>query len=98
MTPLEILLSPQGLELLDRLAGQELASDTSLRLGAELRRAYPAELVAAALAQHELRLKARTKFTRAMRMLFTRPGAGAGVLGADRPAPRPPVHRRPAYR
>ncbi|MGH8895533.1 MAG: class I SAM-dependent methyltransferase [Egibacteraceae bacterium] len=74
MTRAEILLSPQGLKLLDRLAGQELASDTSLRLGVELRRAYPAELVAAALTQHELRLKARAKFTRAMRMLFTRPG------------------------
>ncbi|MGH3923530.1 MAG: class I SAM-dependent methyltransferase, partial [Pseudonocardiaceae bacterium] len=74
MTQLEALLSPQGQAVLDRLAGQELASDTSLRLGAELRRTYPADLVAAALAQHELRLKARTKFTQAMRMFFTRPG------------------------
>lgn len=74
MTQLEALLSPRGQALLDRLAGQELAWDTSLRLAAELRRAYPADLVAAAAAQHALRLKARTKFTRAMRMCFTRPG------------------------
>src|SRR5258708_4163395 len=39
-----------------------------------LRRDYPADLVAAAMAQHELRVKARAKFSRAMEMLFTRGG------------------------
>ncbi|MGH8902131.1 MAG: hypothetical protein ACRDYA_10720 [Egibacteraceae bacterium] len=41
MTRLDTLLSPQGQELLDRLADQEVTPDTVLRLGVELRRIYP---------------------------------------------------------
>ncbi|HMD94482.1 MAG TPA: class I SAM-dependent methyltransferase [Trebonia sp.] len=69
-----VLLSPPGQELLARLAdaGDEAAGD--LALAVRLRRDYPADLVAAATAQHELRLAARAKFSRAMEMLFTRAG------------------------
>jgi len=70
----ELLRSPLGKELLDRLAEQEVTPDRVLRIGSQLRRSYPAELVADALAQHELRLRARAKFSRAMQMFFTRPG------------------------
>src|SRR5215475_5238005 len=69
-----MLLSPHGRELLDRLAVEQTTPDTILRLAAQLRRTYPADLTATALAQHELRLAAREKFSRAAEMLFTRPG------------------------
>jgi hypothetical protein len=69
---IDTLLSARGQELLARLAADDITPD--LALGTRLRREYPADLVAAALAQHELRLAARAKFSRAMRMLFTRAG------------------------
>jgi hypothetical protein len=74
-----ILLSAAGRELLERLAAEEAEGTGGpgtdpLALGTRLRREYPAELVAAALTQHELRLAARAKFSRAMQMLFTRAG------------------------
>jgi hypothetical protein len=80
------LLAPEGQELLGRLraAGD---SATSLRLGTELRARYPVDLVVDALAQHELRLRARAKFSRAMDMFFTRPGleqASAEVIAGHR--------------
>jgi hypothetical protein len=68
----DALLSASGQELLARLAADNTAPD--LALGTRLRREYPADLVAAALTQHELRLAARAKFSRAMEMLFTRAG------------------------
>jgi hypothetical protein len=68
------LLSAAGQDLLARLAAEELTPDSTLALAARLRREFPAELAAAAMAQHELRLAARAKFSRAMRMLFTRAG------------------------
>jgi SAM-dependent methyltransferase len=71
---LAMLLTPQGHELLDCLATEDLTPDTTLRLASQLRRTYPAELTAAALAQQELRLAAREKFSRAADMFFTRPG------------------------
>jgi SAM-dependent methyltransferase len=80
------LLTPEGQELLDRLR-QSGRSATDLRLGTELRAAYPVDLVVDALAQHELRLRARAKFSRAMDMFFTRPGleqASAEVIARHR--------------
>lgn len=71
---LDLLTSPAGHALLDRLAGSEVTAADELRLAAALRRDYPAELVTAALAQHELRRRARAKFARAERMFFTRDG------------------------
>src|SRR5580698_10089493 len=70
-----VLLSPLGREALTRAA--ELLGDapgSELAVAAALRREYPASLAAAAVAQHELRLAARGKFSRAMEMLFTRAG------------------------
>ena len=80
------LLAPAGQELLGRLreAGR---SATDLRLGTALRAAYPVDLVVDALAQHELRLRARAKFSRAMDMFFTRAGleqASAEVIAGHR--------------
>ena len=68
------LLAQPGQDLLASLADQPVTADSALRLGSQLRARYPAALVAAALAQHELRLAARSKFARAMDMYFTRPG------------------------
>lgn len=69
-----VLLTPHGQELLTRLATEADGGGTALALAVRLRREYPADLVAAATAQHELRLAARAKFSRAMEMLFTRAG------------------------
>jgi hypothetical protein len=80
-----VLLSPAGQQLLARLAGETAPAgaapagarpsrSSEFALAVSLRREYPADLVAAAMAQHELRLAARAKFSRAMEMLFTRDG------------------------
>ena len=66
------LLTAQGQKLLARLAAEP--DSGGLALAVRLRREYPADLVAMATAQHELRLAARTKFSRASDMLFTRSG------------------------
>ncbi len=83
----DALLSPLGQELLAYLKQQIVNPDTALRLGTRLRTGYPVELVADALAQHELRLKARSKFDRAMDMFFTRSGleqASAEIVARHR--------------
>jgi hypothetical protein len=89
-----VLFTPQGQELLARLAeapvggsakppvggsakppvGGSAAAATSFALAERLRREYPAALVAAAMAQQELRAAAAAKFSRAAEMLFTRAG------------------------
>lgn len=70
-----VLLSPEGQRILARLAAEAAAHrQGDLALAVSLRREYPASLVAAAMTQQELRLAARGKFSRAMRMLFTRDG------------------------
>jgi hypothetical protein len=68
------LLSPPGRELLDRLRGQDVTPDRALRLAEELRGGYPPDLIAAALTQQALRISARSKFSHADEMLFTRAG------------------------
>src|SRR5215467_3065961 len=83
----EALLTPEGQELLHRLRHED--DPAGLRLGTELRAKYPVELVTAALAQQELRLRARAKFSRALDMYFTRPGleqASAEVIAGHRSA------------
>lgn len=70
----EALLSAQGRELLERLDRQAVTPASALRAGSALRGEYPADLVADASAQHELRLRARAKFDRAGQMFFTRSG------------------------
>jgi hypothetical protein len=84
---LEALASPIGRELLARLARLDVTPETELRVGSALRRDYPTELVTAALGQHELRLRAHPKFTRAQQMYFTRVGleqATAEVIAQHR--------------
>jgi SAM-dependent methyltransferase len=71
---LEDLLSPRGRELLDRLKQEAVTPDTALGVSVRLRAQYPAELVRDALAQHELRIRAEPKFSRAADMFFTRTG------------------------
>ena len=70
----EVLLGPQGRELLERLDQQAVRPASALRAGSALRGEYPADLVADASAQHELRLRAKAKFDRAGQMFFTRSG------------------------
>jgi len=92
----ELLRSPPGQDVLGELAQLAVTPDTALRVGTELRRRYPAGLVAAAVAQHELRLQARAKFSRAMQMYFTRPGleqASAEVVARHRAARYAPFGR-----
>lgn len=84
---LEEMVSPIGRELLDRLARLEVTPETELRVAALLRRDNPAELVTAALGQHELRRRAEGKFSRAQQMYFTRAGleqATAEVIARHR--------------
>jgi THUMP domain-like len=72
---LGLLLSPDGRELLDALSARgRVSPDAEMALGERLRARYPAELVTSALAQHDLRERARAKFARAERMYFTREG------------------------
>jgi hypothetical protein len=68
------LLSAAGRELLGRLAGEDVSPDQALALSAALRGKYPPELIAAALTQQSLRNAARSKFSQASEMLFTRAG------------------------
>jgi SAM-dependent methyltransferase len=68
------LLTPMGEDLLRRLRREIVTPDRAMRLTAELRGRYPAELVAAALTQQSLRVAAREKFSRADEMFFTRAG------------------------
>src|SRR5579859_5814886 len=70
-----ILLTPQGQELLSRLAAEAPGRGSAgLALAERLRREYPAALVAAAMTQQDLRRVAEAKFSRAADMLFTRAG------------------------
>ena len=55
-------------------AGAAAGAGSGLALAEALRREYPADLVAAAMAQHDLRKAAAAKFSRAADMLFTRAG------------------------
>jgi SAM-dependent methyltransferase len=75
-----VLLTPLGQEVLSRLAAEGAGGRSTgghsagLALAERLRREYPASLVAAAMAQQELRVAAAAKFSRAADMLFTRAG------------------------
>ncbi|HEY4216875.1 MAG TPA: class I SAM-dependent methyltransferase [Gemmatimonadaceae bacterium] len=71
---IDALRSPRGQALLELLANESLATEAELGLITRLRRDYPAELVAAAITQARLRVRARAKFSRADRMLFTQAG------------------------
>jgi THUMP domain-like/RNA cap guanine-N2 methyltransferase len=68
------LLGPDGQALLAELRDCEVTPDSALELGTKLRQRYPAGLVASALAQQDLRWRARAKFSRALDLYFTRDG------------------------
>jgi len=68
------LLTPRGQKLLADLAGQDTGPEHAMRVAESLRGSYPPDLVAAALTQLALRAAARSKFSLADQMLFTRPG------------------------
>lgn len=68
------LLSKQGQSLLSKLAQEELTYENELRISTKLRKEFPVQLVIDALIQHQLRLKAKSKFPRAMDMYFTKAG------------------------
>jgi SAM-dependent methyltransferase len=74
MANLDLLTTRAGRAILAELAGVEMPPGGELGLAERLRRMYPAELVIAALAQHELRRRAAAKFSRAGAMWFTRDG------------------------
>ena len=61
VTTLERLLAPEGQDLLAEVEARA-GVESDLALGTRLRRSHSAELVAAALTQHELRTKANGKF------------------------------------
>ena len=86
------LLSPPGRELLARVRAGRAAGEPPLALASRLRRDYPADLVAAATAQDDLRQAGAAKFSRAGQMLFTRPGLEQ-ASSDRRPAPGPPPRR-----
>lgn len=72
---LDLLLSADGRELADMLASRgRIEPGDEMALGERLRARYPAELVMSALAQHDLRERARAKFSVPERMYFTREG------------------------
>ncbi|GAB3700164.1 class I SAM-dependent methyltransferase [Mariniluteicoccus flavus] len=75
------LVSPEGREALE--AARAYADPTSLAAATAMRKAYPPELAAGALAQESLRRKAVAKFGDAARDLFFTP---AGLEQATRPA------------
>jgi hypothetical protein len=83
------LLSDEGRALLDELPPGPLDPAEELRLGTAARAGHPAWLVAAAMAQRELRARAAAKFSLAGRMWFTREGleqASAEPLARHRAA------------
>jgi hypothetical protein len=71
---LDLLLSAAGQELLARLGGTVLGAAEELRLSKQLRRDYPADLVAAVVGLLDLRQRGLAKFARAAEMYFTRSG------------------------
>lgn len=68
------LQTPAGTRLLSELRGLDPTPATSIAVSTRLRKAYPADLVTAAMTMHRLRVTARAKFSRADAMWFTREG------------------------
>ena len=86
---LDRLMSDEGRALLQLVPEGALEPAEALALGTRLRGRFQAELVAAALAQQELRVRGAAKFSAASRMWFTRDGleqASGEALAAHRAA------------
>jgi hypothetical protein len=68
------LLSPDGLALLERVIALTEQGIPDLRIAEQLRASSPADRVALAMTQRDLREKARAKFGQADQLYFTREG------------------------
>ncbi len=68
---ISFLLSPEGADRLSELADTDLEGAGLVRQLTRLRQQYPPEFAAALVDQSQLRTRARAKFERAYRMLFT---------------------------
>ncbi len=91
------LLTPDGQRALAEIAGREPTPATTLAIATDLRKRYPAPLVAAAMTQVRLRAHARTKFgDDAARMYFTQAGLeqATGAFVATHHAARYPLNTR----
>jgi RNA cap guanine-N2 methyltransferase len=85
VSSVELLLGPDGAAALTAA----LTAGSSMRAGELLRHSYPADLVAAALTQLDLRSRAASKFPDPERLLFTRAGleqASSARVAAHRAA------------
>ena len=71
---LDHLQRPAGERLLAEIRERDPHPATLLVVSTHLRKAFPPDLVAAALTMHELRFRAAVKFTRAEQMWLTRAG------------------------
>lgn len=79
----EALLRPEGQELLELAGASYTGAGDAVALATRLRKTYPAELVAAALTQAELRGRAAAKFgSDAAAMYFTRDGLEQATTAA----------------
>lgn len=68
------LLSREGADLLECIREMDAGGAGDLRIAEHLRASHPADRVALAMTQHDLRLRARNKFAQADRLFFTREG------------------------
>lgn len=68
------LQTPEGIRLLAEVRDAAPTPATSIAIATRLRKTCPAELVIAAMEMHDLRSRARSKFSRADEMWFTRDG------------------------
>ncbi len=68
------LQTSEGTEVLTDLRVLAPTPSTTISIAARLRKTYPADLVIAAMQMHELRVRARAKFSRADELWFTRDG------------------------
>jgi len=86
---LSALDAPPGQELQELVRGLDPGANTVLREGSRLRERFPADLVAEAFTQSQLRARAAGAFARADRMYLTRAGweqASAEVVARHRAA------------
>ncbi|MDQ3653505.1 MAG: hypothetical protein M3457_00300 [Chloroflexota bacterium] len=89
-----LLQSTDGTRLLAELRDVAPTPATSIAIATRLRKTYPTDLVIATMEMHDLRVRARAKFSQADDLWFTRDGleqARPESIAARR-SPRPPNH------
>ena len=89
---LDALASDAGTALLARISAQAAEPDAPFRLGAQLRKEFPADLVAAAFTLVELRARAQSKFTPREPHVLHAPGPRASLIGDGVQAPSATLH------